>query len=70
MILLNLAEVPYMDAGGLSEVVRCYTTVKRAGGDYKLLNVSKRVIDIMTITKLISVFEIHEDEAAAIASFA
>lgn len=69
-LVLNLANVPYMDSGGLGEVVRSYTTVKRAGGDLKLLNATKRISDLLTITKLITVFELHEDEAAAVASFA
>lgn len=69
-ILLNLADVPYMDSGGLGEIVRSYTTVKRAGGELKLLNATKRISDLLTITKLITVFEIHEDEAAGVASFA
>ncbi|HKX27560.1 MAG TPA: STAS domain-containing protein [Blastocatellia bacterium] len=69
-VLLNLANVPYMDSGGLGEIVRSYTTVKRAGGDLKLLNATKRISDLLTITKLITVFEIHEDEAAGVKSFA
>jgi anti-sigma B factor antagonist len=69
-LLLNLANVPYMDSGGLGEIVRSYTTVKRAGGDLKLLNATKRISDLLTITKLITVFEIHEDEAAAVKSYA
>ena len=69
-ILVNLANVPYMDSGGLGEIVRSYTTVKRAGGDLKLLNATKRISDLLTITKLITVFEIQDDEAAAVASFA
>ena len=68
-LLVNLANVPYMDSGGLGEIVRSYTTVKRAGGDLKLLNATKRISDLLTITKLITVFDIHEDEAAAVASF-
>ena len=56
-LLLNLANVPYMDSGGLGEIVRSYTTVKRAGGDLKLLNATKRISDLLTITKLITVFE-------------
>src|SRR6266852_4277042 len=63
-LLLNLANVPYMDSGGLGEIVRSYTTVKRAGGELKLLNATKRISDLLTITKLITVFEIYEDEAA------
>ncbi|MBL8169773.1 MAG: STAS domain-containing protein [Acidobacteria bacterium] len=69
-ILLNLANVPYMDSGGLGEVVRSYTTVKRAGGDLKLLNATKRIQDLLTITKLATVFDLHDDEAAGIKSFA
>jgi anti-sigma B factor antagonist len=69
-LLLNLASVPYMDSGGLGEIVRSYTTVKRAGGDLKLLNATKRISDLLTITKLITVFEIFEDEAAAVKSYA
>jgi anti-sigma B factor antagonist len=69
-LLLNLANVPYMDSGGLGEIVRSYTTVKRAGGDLKLLNATKRINDLLTITKLITVFEMHDDEAAAVKSYA
>ena len=69
-LLLNLANIPYMDSNGLSEIVRSYTTVKRAGGDLKLLNATKRISDLLTITKLITVFEIFEDEAAAVKSYA
>jgi len=69
-LLLNLANVPYMDSGGLGEIVRSYTTVRRASGELKLLNATKRISDLLTITKLITVFEIHDDEAAAVKSFA
>jgi anti-sigma B factor antagonist len=69
-LLLNLANVPYMDSGGLGEIVRSYTTVKRAGGELKLLNATKRISDLLTITKLITVFEIFESEAEAVKSFA
>ena len=69
-LVLNLAQVPYMDSGGLGEIVRSYTTVKRAGGELKLLNATKRISDLLTITKLITVFEMHDEEAAAVASFA
>lgn len=69
-LVLNLASVPYMDSGGLGEIVRSYTTVKRAGGELKLLNATKRISDLLTITKLITVFDLFEDEAAAVASFA
>jgi anti-sigma B factor antagonist len=69
-LLLNLANVPYMDSGGLGEIVRSYTTAKRAGGDLKLLNATKRISDLLTITKLITVFEVFEDEAGAVKSYA
>ncbi len=68
-LVVNLENVPYMDSGGLGEIVRSYTTVKRAGGELKLLNATKRISDLLTITKLITVFDIHEDEAAAVKSF-
>jgi anti-sigma B factor antagonist len=70
LLLLNLANVPYMDSGGLGEVVRSYTTVKRAGGDLKLVNATKRISDLLTITKLITVFEVFDDEGNAVKSFA
>ena len=69
-IVLNLANVPYMDSGGLGEIVRSYTTVKRAEGELKLLNATARIKDLLTITKLLTVFDVHEDEAAAVSSFA
>ena len=68
-LLLNLANVPYMDSGGLGEIVRSFTTVKRAGGELKLLNATARISDLLTITKLYTVFDIHDDEAKATASF-
>lgn len=69
-VVLNLEQVPYMDSGGLGEIVRSYTTVKKAGGNLKLLNATKRISDLLTITKLINVFELFEDEASVVASFA
>ena len=68
-VLLNCREVPYMDSSGLGEVVRCYTAVKRAGGELKLVNLTKRLIDLLTITKLITVFETFESEETAVKSF-
>lgn len=68
-LVLNLANVPYMDSGGLGEIVRSFTTVKRAGGELKLLNATARINDLLTITKLYTVFDIHDDEAKAVASF-
>ena len=68
-ILLNLSHVPYMDSGGLGEVVRSYTTVKREGGELKLVGVTARIKDLMTITKLHTVFDIFDTEAEGVASF-
>jgi anti-sigma B factor antagonist len=68
-LLLNLANVPYVDSAGLGEMVRCYTTVARDGGKLKLLNATKRIQDLLTITKLITVFEHYESEEEAIKSF-
>ena len=68
-LVLNLANVPYMDVGGLGEIVRSFTTVKRAGGELKLLNPTARLNDLMTITKLYTLFDIHDDEDKAVASF-
>ncbi len=68
-IVLNLAEVPYIDSAGLGEVVRTYTTVSRQGGSLKLLNLTKRISDLLSITKLLTVFETFESENDAIRSF-
>src|SRR3982750_3730271 len=68
-IILNLAKVAYIDSSGLGELVSAYSTLKAASGTLKLLNVPEKVVDLMTITKLYTVFEIHENEADAVASF-
>jgi len=68
-IVLNLAEVPYLDSAGLGEVVRAYTTVSRQGGSLKLLNVTKRITDLLSITKLLTVFDTFESEDEAVRSF-
>ena len=68
-ILLNLADVPYIDSAGLGEVVRTYTTVSRQGGQLKLVNLTKRITDLLSITKLLTVFETFETEAEALATF-
>ena len=69
-ILLNLGEVSYIDSSGIGELVSGFTTVTNSGGQLKLLNLTKRVKDLLQITKLYTVFDVHEDEAAAIRSFA
>jgi anti-sigma B factor antagonist len=68
-IVLNLADVPYLDSAGLGEVVRAYTTVSRQGGNLKLLNLTKRITDLLSITKLLTVFETFESENDAVRSF-
>ena len=68
-ILLNLADVPYIDSAGLGEVVRTYTTVSRQGGQLKLVNLTKRITDLLSITKLLTVFETFDTEDEAIKSF-
>ncbi len=68
-ILLNLDEVDYIDSSGLGELVAAYTAVKNSGGDLKLVNLTKKVSDLLVITKLATVFDVKEDEAAAVASF-
>ena len=68
-IILNLARVPYLDSAGLGEVIRCFTTVRKSGGNLKLLSPNKRIIDLLTITHLIDVFDWYDDEAAALAGF-
>ncbi|MEO8658012.1 MAG: STAS domain-containing protein [Bryobacteraceae bacterium] len=69
-ILLNLGEVTYIDSSGIGELVSAFTTVTNHGGSLKLLNLTKRVQDLLQITKLFTVFEVHDDEATAIRSFA
>ena len=68
-IILNLADVPYVDSAGLGEIVRTYTTVSRQGGSLKLLNLTKRITDLLSITKLLTVFETFESEPEAVRSF-
>ena len=68
-ILLNLADVPYVDSAGLGEIVRCYTTVSRSEGRLKLLNLTKKIKDLLAITKLLTVFETYENEDEAVKSF-
>ena len=68
-IVLNLAEVPYVDSAGLGEIVRCYTTVSRKNGKLKLLHLTKRIHDLLSITKLLTVFETYDTEEEAVKSF-
>jgi anti-sigma B factor antagonist len=68
-LVLNLENVPYIDSAGLGEVVRTHTTVSRQGGSLKLLNLTKRIEDLLSITKLLTVFDTYDSEAEAIKSF-
>ncbi len=68
-ILLNLGDVTYIDSSGIGELVSGFTTVSNQGGQLKLLNLTKKVHDLLQITKLYTVFEVHNDEAAALRSF-
>ena len=68
-LLLNLEGVPYIDSAGLGEIVRTYTTVSRQGGSLKLVNLTKRITDLLSITKLLTVFETFDSEKDAVASF-
>jgi anti-sigma B factor antagonist len=68
-ILLNLADINYIDSSGIGELVAAYTSVRRQGGELKLLRLTKKVHDVLQITKLYTVFHVLDDEAAAIAAF-
>jgi anti-sigma B factor antagonist len=68
-IILNLAEVDYIDSSGVGELVGCFTTVRNAGGELKLLNLSQKVHDILNVTKLYTVFDVRDDEFTAVKSF-
>jgi anti-sigma B factor antagonist len=68
-ILLNLGDVTYIDSSGIGELVSAFTTVRNQGGELKLLNLTKKVHDLLQITKLYTVFDIKDDEATAIKAF-
>jgi anti-sigma B factor antagonist len=68
-ILLNLGDVTYIDSSGIGELVSAFTAVRKEGGELKLLNLTKKVHDLLQITKLYTVFDVKDDEAAAIAGF-
>ena len=68
-ILLNLGDVSYIDSAGLGALISGYTTVKREGGQLKLVNLTKRIKDLLAITKLITVFDTYENENDAIGSY-
>ena len=68
-ILLNLGDVNYIDSSGIGELVSAYTTARNQGGELKLLKLTKKVHDLLQITKLYTVFDVKDDEAAAVKSF-
>ena len=68
-IILNLAEVDYIDSSGVGELVGSFTTVRNAGGELKLLNLTQKVHDVLQVTKLYTVFDIRDDEFTAVKSF-
>jgi len=69
-ILLNLGDVNYIDSSGIGQLVSAYTTAKNQGGELKLLKLTKKVHDLLQITKLYTVFDVKDDEAGAVKSFA
>ena len=68
-IILNLADVNYIDSSGIGELVRTYITVTSSGGQLKLLNLTKKIQELLQITKLLTVFQVYDSESAALASF-
>ena len=68
-IILNLGEVNYIDSAGVGELVSAFTSVRNQGGELKLLNLTKKVHDLLQITKLYTVFDVHDDEQAALAAY-
>jgi anti-sigma B factor antagonist len=68
-ILINLADVDYIDSSGIGELVHAYTSVQNRQGELKLLHLTKKVRDLLQITKLYTVFDVHTEEAAAVLSF-
>ena len=69
-ILLNLADVPYIDSSGIGELVSAFTAVRREGGDVKLLQLTRKVREVLQIVKLMTVFDVFDDEALALQAFA
>ncbi len=68
-ILLNLGEVTYIDSGGIGELISAFTSTRNQGGELKLLNLTKKVNDLLQITKLYTVFDVKDDESEALAAF-
>jgi anti-sigma B factor antagonist len=67
--LLNLAKVPYIDSAGLGQIIRCFTVIRKAGGTLKLLSPNPKVIDLLTVTKMVNVFDWYNEESDALGSF-
>jgi anti-sigma B factor antagonist len=70
LILLNLSNVPYIDSSGVGELVSAFTTVRKQGGELKLLNLTQKVHDVLQITKLYTVFDVRDNETTAVRAFA
>jgi anti-sigma B factor antagonist len=70
LFLLNLARVPYVDSAGLGQIIRCFTAIRKAGGTLKLLSPNPKVVDLLTVTKMVNVFDWYNDESGALNSFA
>ena len=68
-VLLNLGDVSYVDSAGLGAIVQAYATLNKNGGSLKLLNTTKRIKDLLSITKLLTVFDTYDSEAEAVTSF-
>ena len=68
-ILLNLGQVGYVDSSGIGELVSSFTTINREGGQLKLLNLTQKIQDLLAITKLLTVFDVYEDESTALNSY-
>jgi anti-sigma B factor antagonist len=68
-LILNLGQVGYIDSSGIGELVSSFTAVNKEGGTLKLLNLTEKIQDLLAITKLLTVFDVFEDEASALASF-
>ncbi|HYY42909.1 MAG TPA: STAS domain-containing protein, partial [Pyrinomonadaceae bacterium] len=68
-ILLNLGQVGYVDSSGIGELVSSFTTINREGGQLKIVNLTQKIQDLLAITKLLTVFDVYDDEATALNSF-
>jgi anti-sigma B factor antagonist len=68
-ILLNLADVGYVDSSGIGELVSSFTSINKEGGQLKLLNLTQKIQDLLAITKLLTVFDVYDDEATALNSY-